>query len=96
MDKQKDSVAINIFSKFLKHDSKNLKMPPPIFVAMQCEVLEYNEEEKTLTTKMPVLEQWLNPYGTMQGGMIDAAMDNAVGPLSLLVAPMNILVKICP
>ena len=25
----------------------------------------------------------------MQGGMIDSAIDNAVGPLSLLVAPMN-------
>ena len=56
---------------------------------MQGEIIEYKEEEKSLTVRLPVLEKWQNPFGTMQGGMIDAAIDNAVGPLSLLVAPMN-------
>jgi len=52
-------------------------------------VIEYNEVEKSLTVKIPINTQWLNPYGTMQGGMIDTAIDNAVGPLSMLVAPPN-------
>ncbi|RUM70737.1 MAG: PaaI family thioesterase, partial [Sulfurovum sp.] len=59
------------------------------FEIMQCEVIDFNEEEKSLITKLPVLEQWKNPYGTMQGGMIDAAIDNGVGPLSMLVASAN-------
>ena len=56
---------------------------------MQGEIIEFDDVKKSLTTKMPVLKSWLNPYGTMQGGMVLAAIDNAVGPLSLLVAPMN-------
>jgi len=56
---------------------------------MQCEIIEYSAEEKSLIIRLPVLEKWQNPFGTMQGGMIDAAIDNAVGPLSLLVAPVN-------
>jgi acyl-coenzyme A thioesterase PaaI-like protein len=87
MKKSLDTMAL--FSEKLGEDIKKLTLPPPIFETMQCEVVDYNEEEKKLTAKMPVLKQWLNPYGTMQGGMIDAAIDNAVGPLSLLLAPMN-------
>ena len=64
-------------------------LPPPSFTVMQCEIIEYNEKNKSLITKIPVLKQWLNAYGTMQGGMIDTAIDNAVGPLSLLIAPLN-------
>jgi acyl-coenzyme A thioesterase PaaI-like protein len=89
MHNVKESKMMDIFTKFLKKYNHKLNLPPAIFDVMQCEVIDYNEELKTLKVKMPVLKQWLNPYGTMQGGMIDAAMDNAVGPLSLLVAPMN-------
>jgi len=80
---------INLFSKVLGDKITDFTLPPPIFEIMQCEVIDFNEEEKSLITKVPVLEQWQNPYGTMQGGMIDAAIDNGVGPLSMLVASPN-------
>jgi len=61
-------------------------MPPPIFASMKCEIIEYDVEARSLTARMPVLHDWLNPFSTMQGGMIMAAVDNAVGPLSMLVS----------
>ena len=78
-----------LFSNALGDKINNFTLPPPSFEIMQCEIIEYKEEEKSLTVRLPVLEKWQNPFGTIQGGMIDAAIDNAVGPLSLLVAPMN-------
>jgi acyl-coenzyme A thioesterase PaaI-like protein len=64
--------------------------PPPVFAAMQGEFLEIDLDSGTLTVQFPVLESYLNPYGTMQGGMIAAAVDNTLGPLSVLVAPPNV------
>lgn len=61
-------------------------MPPPIFESMQCDIIDYNPQSQSLTAKMPVLHAWLNPFSTMQGGMIMAAVDNAVGPLSMLLS----------
>jgi len=88
----KDKKPINIidlFTKILGDKITDFTLPPPIFEIMQCEVIDFNKEKKSLITKLPVLEQWKNPYGTMQGGMIDAAIDNGVGPLSMLVASAN-------
>jgi acyl-coenzyme A thioesterase PaaI-like protein len=82
--------VVALFTDKLGDTIDNFKVPPPIFEIMQCEIIDYDEEDKSLTIKLPVLEQWQNPFGTMQGGMIDAAIDNAVGPLSLLVAPVNV------
>jgi acyl-coenzyme A thioesterase PaaI-like protein len=64
--------------------------PPPIFEAMKGEILELDLDAASLTAQFPVLESYLNPYGTMQGGMVAAAVDNTIGPLSVLVAPFNI------
>jgi acyl-coenzyme A thioesterase PaaI-like protein len=64
--------------------------PPPIFVAMEGEFLELDLEAGILAARFPVLERYLNPYGTMQGGMVAAAVDNTLGPLSVLVAPPNV------
>jgi acyl-coenzyme A thioesterase PaaI-like protein len=64
--------------------------PPPIFVAMEGKFLELNPDAGLLTAQFPVLESYLNPYGTMQGGMVAAAVDNTLGPLSVLVAPPNV------
>jgi acyl-coenzyme A thioesterase PaaI-like protein len=64
--------------------------PPPVFVAMQGELLDYVPENHTLSARFPVLENWLNPYGIMQGGMLSAAIDNTIGPLSVLLAPPNV------
>jgi len=65
-------------------------IPPPVFVSMQGEFLAFDPEDGTLTTRFPVLQEHLNPYGAMQGGMVAAAVDNTLGPLSMLVAPPNV------
>jgi acyl-coenzyme A thioesterase PaaI-like protein len=70
--------------------AEGLVIPPPAFVAMQGEFLEFDENGKTLTARFPILENQLNPFGTMQGGFIAAAVDNTIGPLSLLVAPVSV------
>ena len=81
--------VIELFRNVLGDKINDFTLPPPIFEIMQCEIIEYSAEEKSLIIRLPVLEKWQNPFGTMQGGMIDAAIDNAVGPLSLLVALVN-------
>lgn len=81
--------VVELFESVLGEQIKDFDLPPPSFTIMECEIIEFNKENKELTTKIPVLKNWLNPYSTMQGGMIIAAIDNALGPLSLLVAPKN-------
>ena len=89
MKSEKAIDVIELFSDALGDQINDFTLPPPSFEIMECEFIDYNAEEKSLMIRLPVLEKWQNPFGTMQGGMIDAAIDNAVGPLSLLVAPMN-------
>ena len=56
---------------------------------MQGEILDFDLEIGMLKNRFPVLVEQLNPYGNMQGGIIAAAMDNTIGPLSMLVSPPN-------
>lgn len=65
-------------------------LPPPSFETMQGELLEMNLDAGTLSARFPVLENYLNPYHSMLGGMIAAAVDNTIGPLSFAVAPPNV------
>ena len=65
-------------------------IPPPVFTTMQGEFLEVDLDIGTVTTRFPVLDQFRNPYGAMQGGMLAAAVDNTIGPLSMGVAPLNV------
>ena len=80
---------MTLFSHVLGEKVKEFELPPPSFVVMQTEIITFDKTKQTLVTRLPVLKEWLNPYGTMQGGFINAAIDNAVGPLSMLVAPLN-------
>jgi acyl-coenzyme A thioesterase PaaI-like protein len=64
--------------------------PPPVFTAMQGAFVGFDLDRGSLRARFPVLERYLNPYGTMQGGMVAAAVDNTLGPLSVLVAPPNV------
>jgi acyl-coenzyme A thioesterase PaaI-like protein len=57
---------------------------------MMGELLDYDPDTRTLTGRFPVMARYKNPYKVMQGGMIAAAMDNVLGPLSVLVAPANL------
>lgn len=65
-------------------------LPPPVFVAMRGQFLDADLDAGVLRARFPVLERYMNPYDTMQGGMIAAAVDNTIGPLSVLVAPPNV------
>lgn len=64
--------------------------PPPIFKMMQAELLKIDIDEGVVEARFPVLPEYRNPYKTMQGGMIATAVDNTVGPLSVLIAPPNV------
>jgi acyl-coenzyme A thioesterase PaaI-like protein len=81
---------MNILRRNLGDRIDEYALPPPIFDFMQGQFVAFDQEEKSLTTKFPVLESYLNPYAAMQGGMISAAVDNTLGPLSVLVAPPNL------
>jgi uncharacterized protein (TIGR00369 family) len=70
--------------------NSGLKLPPPIFADMQGEMVKFDMAAKTLTVRFPVLERFQNPMGYMQGGMIAAAIDNAIGPLSFMVAAPSV------
>ena len=70
-----------------------LRLPPPIFVDMQTDVRDYRPGAEgthvgaVMVARFPLQERHQNPMGHMQGGMIAAAVDNVLGPLSYLVAP---------
>ena len=67
----------------------HVQIPPPAFDHMEGEIVKFDQEDSLLTVRFPILQKYLNPFGNMQGGMIAAAVDNAVGPLSMLIAPPN-------
>ncbi len=81
------------FHKALKERLKTLlgkfTLPPPVFQTMQGEFVNFDLEKKILECKFPVMEEFLNPYGSLQGGIISAAIDNTIGPLSMVVAEPN-------
>lgn len=56
---------------------------------MQGEFLAY-EEGEWLSARFPLLESYRNPMGTMQAGFVLAALDNAMGPLTYLIAPPSV------
>ena len=65
------------------------QIPPPAFTEMSAEIVGYVEGE-SMTVRFPFDTRFTNPAGVMQGGMIAAAVDNALGPLSFLVAPPSV------
>jgi uncharacterized protein (TIGR00369 family) len=54
----------------------------------------YFVEGESLTARFPVKERYMNPFGFMQGGMIVAAIDNTIAPLSYILAPPNVTKEI--
>lgn len=71
-------------------DAKLEDFIPPIFREMKGEILAYDPDAKSLTARFPTERRYHNPYEVMQGGIIAAAIDNTLGPLSVLVAPPNL------
>ncbi len=80
---------IAIFHQRLGDEISRFRIPPPVFDFMDGDPQSFDAEEGVLIVRFPVREEYQNPYGTMQGGMIAAAVDNTLGPLSMLVAPPN-------
>jgi len=66
-----------------------MALPPNVFLDMKGEFIEFIEGQR-LVARYPNMERYANPFGFMQGGIIVAAMDNTVSPLSYMVAPPNI------
>jgi uncharacterized protein (TIGR00369 family) len=60
-------------------------LPPNCFSFMKAEYRDY-ESRMMLKISFPVLQEYLNPMKSMQGGFITAAFDNVIGPLSYLAA----------
>jgi acyl-coenzyme A thioesterase PaaI-like protein len=73
----------------LEDYQNSLLIPPPVFIQMKGNIIEYDEINKHMTIAFPISPGYLNPFGNMQGGMIAAAIDNTFGPLSMLVGPLN-------
>lgn len=71
----------------------DLELPPKVFLDMEGEFLEY-QEGQVLRVRFPVKKRYQNPMGHMQGGMIVAAIDNTIGPLSFLVAPPSVTTQL--
>jgi acyl-coenzyme A thioesterase PaaI-like protein len=84
------SSVMDVIQRRLGDRVDEFRIPPPVFGAMQGEFLAFDLDGGWLTARFPVLEEYLNPYGSMQGGMVAAAVDNTLGPLSMLVAPPNV------
>jgi acyl-coenzyme A thioesterase PaaI-like protein len=65
-------------------------LPPPAFGWMQGELVDFDLQAGVLVTRFPVRHDYLNPYRMVQGGILAAAVDNTLGPLSMLSAPPNV------
>ena len=81
---------MTIIHEKLGDRTEDYMIPPPVFTSMQGEFVDFDLEEGILITRFPVRQEYLNPYGAVQGGMVAAAVDNTLGPLSMLVAPPNV------
>jgi len=70
-----------------------MELPPKVFIDMEGEFIDFVEGE-SLTARYPNKERYMNPFGFMQGGIIVAAIDNTISPLSYILAPANITKEI--
>jgi uncharacterized protein (TIGR00369 family) len=66
-----------------------MDLPPKIFMDMDGEFIDW-VEGVSLAARFPNKERYMNPMGFMQGGIITAAIDNTVSPLSYMLGPTNI------
>jgi len=83
------SEVLAILLSNIKDSEGEFNFPSPAFDAMQGEILSFDREQGILLNRFPILHEQLNPYGNMQGGIIAAAIDNTIGPLSMLVSTPN-------
>jgi len=87
-----DNIQLRLIAELKQKFSSsvgNVNIPPPIFLMMKGNVISYDLDRGEMQISYPVSEEYMNPFGSMQGGMVAAAIDNTLGPLSMLVAPLN-------
>ena len=73
--------------------SVGMELPPKIFKDMDGTFIDF-VEGKSLTARFPNKERYMNPFGFMQGGIIVAAIDNTISPLSYILSPPSITKEI--
>jgi uncharacterized protein (TIGR00369 family) len=66
-----------------------MDMPPRVFCDMEGEFIDL-VEGISLTARFPNKDRYMNPMGFMQGGIITAAIDNTVSPLSFMLGSPNV------
>jgi len=66
-----------------------MDLPPRIFSDMEGEFIDL-VEGISLTARFPNKDRYMNPMGFMQGGIITAAIDNTVSPLSFMLGSPNV------
>lgn len=81
--------VIELLKGRFKNYSLSMAIPPPVFTEMSGDIIDYSLENGTMIIEFPLYRKYANPFGNMQGGMVTAAIDNTLGPLSMLVAPPN-------
>ena len=58
---------------------------PPVHQTLGGEVLAWSKEIEQLTMQYQAIPAFLNPAGNLQGGMLCAMIDDAMGLFSLLI-----------
>lgn len=61
----------------------SLAIPPPVFLELGGRFTEYGES-KTLKAVYPALQKFTNPMGSVQGGVVGAALDANYGSLAFI------------
>lgn len=61
-----------------------LKSLPPIHHLLGGHEIQWNSEKREITVSYIALESFTNPRGTVEGGMICAMLDDAMGILAAL------------
>jgi len=81
-------MEINLMNDIAKNESYipygdlSVELPaaPPCFTSMKARLIGHKPDTE-LSVAFPVVDAYLNPAGSMQGGIITAAFDNVFGPL---------------
>lgn len=71
-----------------------LEIPPRVFFLLGGHFTDYDHASATLVARFPVKDDYRNPLGFMQGGMIVAAADNTMGPLCFLQGFLGVSTQI--
>ena len=54
--------------------------PPPVAELLGFRLIEIDPDQGTIEVAFTATEQFLNPAGTVQGGMLAAMLDDTLGP----------------